>query len=535
MNTKLIKINHLLIGILIILQPIINMFQTIVVRDVQLFGFSVFEVFNIFVIIISVCLSIYTHSNKKAFIKFVPYVLALGIYVFLHGYNIYQFDGKVYSLQEPSFFVESYYIFRTFIVPLLLIFAIYYSGMKKEQLIKILEIFIFIVVSVMVITNIFKIAQRNYAEEIMYNSFNLFDWFSFENVSRRSYYELTTKGWFLSGNQMSAILFMTFPVMIYRAYKIRDVFHYLLVALQMLAMFMLGTKVANVGSLLIVCLFAVCWGVFKVLKHKEKGIIVLLVMSISFAFLFPFSPAGHMLRYDKDAGASSSSEGGLMLDSALEYDIEDVEQMNEELRKYYENLKKDSKRFKKLVPDSLTEEDKIFVREYMTDYCGYFGISTFIIDNYNDLEHSVFWAHYIQETPSNDYRVLKTMILKDIHEKNDNPLDKYLGMGYTLNYIYTEMDYSYQYYYYGLIGIILFIAPYFCMLLYVIIQGLRHFKEMFTLECAMYAIAPVLGLAVAKLSGHVLERQLPLLVIGIVMSILLIHTRNVRESQQVQG
>lgn len=535
MNTKLIKINHLLIGILIILQPIINIFQTIVVRDVQLFGFSVFEAFNIFAVLISVCLSIYTYSNKKTFLKFLPYVLVLGMYVFLHGYNIYQFDEEVYSLQEPSFFVESYYIFRTFIVPLLLIFAIYYSGMKKEQLIRILEIFVFIVVSVMVITNILKVAQRNYAEEIVYNSLNLFDWFSFENVSRRSYYQLTTRGWFLSGNQMSAILFMSFPVMIYRAYKIRDVFHYLLIALQMLAMFMLGTKVANLGSLLVVLLFVVLWVVFKVLKHKEKGIVILLVMSIAFAILFPFSPVGYMLRYDKQTGTTSSSGGGLMLDSALEYEVEDDEQMNEELRKYYENLKRDSKRFKKLVADSLTEEEKIFVREYMTDYCGYFGISTFIIDNYNDLEHSVFWTHYIQETPSNDYRVLKTMILKDIYNKNNNPLDKYLGMGYTLNYIYTEMDYSYQYYYYGLIGITLFIAPYFCMLLYIIIQGLRHFKEMFTLECAMYAIAPVLGLAVAKLSGHVLERQLPLLVIGMVMSIVLIHTRNVCESREMQS
>lgn len=535
MNTKLIKINHLLIGILIILQPVINMFQTIVVRDVQLFGISVFEAFNILAVIISVYLSIYTYPNKKAFIKFLPYVLALGIYVLLHGYNIYQFNGNVYSLQEPNFIVESYYIFRTFIVPLLLIFTIFYSGMKKEQIIKILEIFVFVVVSVMVITNILKIAQRNYAEETIYNTLNLFDWFSFENVSRRSYYQLTTRGWFLSGNQMSAILFMTLPVMVYRAYKVRDIFHYLLIALQMLAMFMLGTKVANLGSLLVVLLFVVCWAVFKIFKHKEKGIIVLLVMCIGFAVLFPFSPVGYMLRYDKQTGTTSSSSGGVMLDSALEYEAEDEHQMNEEQRQYYENLKKDSKRFKQLDADSLTEEEKIFVREYMTEYCGYFGISTFIIDNYNDLEHSVFWTHYIQETPSNDYRVLKTMILKDIYDKNNNPLDKYFGMGYTLNYIYTEMDYSYQYYYYGVIGMIMFIAPYFYMLFYVVIQGLRHFKAMFTLECAMYAIAPLLGLCVAKLSGHVLERQLPLLVIGMVMSILLIHTRNVNENSRMQN
>ncbi len=534
MNKKLVKLNHLLIGIFFIIQPFIIMFQTTIIRDIQLFGISIFEGFNIAIVCASACLSILTYPNKKKFLKFIPYILALGIYLVFHGLHIYEFRGEYYSAQTPSFFVETYYICRTFVLPLILIFSIYYSQIKKEQMIKILRIFIFIIVSVMVLTNLFYIAQRNYSEVSEHNTLNLFDWFSFENVTRRSYYQLTTKGWFLSGNQMSAVLFMTFPIIVYQAYKKRTVFSYVLFGIQILAMFMLGTKVANVGCLVIVAVFVACWLLFKFLKHKEKGIITLLLITVGFAALFPFSPIGYMLRYGNDGGFSSS-ENSLMLDGALEIDMQDIEDMSEEQKMYYENLKRDSKIFKKLNPDSMSKEEKEFVNQYMLDYCGYFGISPFIISSYNDIEHSVFWAKYIQHTPNNDYRVLKTMILKDIYEKNDNPMDKYLGLGYTLNYIYTEADYSYQYYSYGMAGIVLLIAPYFCMLLYVIIQGLRHFKEMFTLECAMYAIPPVLGLAVAKLSGHVLERQLPLLVIGIVMSILLIHTRNVCESQEVQG
>jgi len=48
---------------------------------------------------------------------------------------------------------------------------------------------------------------------------------------------------------------------------------------------------------------------------------------------------------------------------------------------------------------------------------------------------------------------------------------------------------------------------------------------MFTLESATYFIAPCIGLVVAKMSGHVLERTYPLLVIALLTGILLIHTR----------
>ena len=527
MNKKIIKINHTLIGLLIIAQIFIVMFQATIVRDVQLFGLSVFEGFNIVISLISMCLTIYAYSEKKKFFKYIPYAIILGAYFILHGYHIYQFNEAVYASQEPSFLVESYYIFRTFIVPLLLIFNIYYSGMKKEQLIKILEIFVFIIAIVMVATNLFGIAQRNYSEETVYATLKLFDWFSFDNISKYSYYQLTTKGWFLSGNQMAAILFMLFPIIVYRAYKVRDWFHYVLMCMQILAMFMLGTKVANIGCLLIALMFACFWIFFKLIKHKESGIIAILIISMVFCMLFPFSPVGYMIRYqNKHQGTGSEGRAELMLDRALEVDLEDDTEMDEDEKLYYENLKKDSKIFKKLNPDELSDDEKKFVLKYMSDYCGYFGISPFIIENYDDLEHSVFWARYMQETPNNDYRVLKNMILEDIYNNNDNPLDKYFGMGYTLNYIYTEADYTYQVYIYGILGVVVLIGPYFCLLAYVILQGLRNFKKMFTLESAICFAAPLLGLCVAKFSGHVLERSFPLITLSMVLGIILLHTRN---------
>ncbi len=532
MDKKLTKINHLLIGILILAQPFIVMFQATVVRDVQLFGLSIFESFNIILALVSTCLTIYTYSTKRKFLKYIPYVAVLAAYFLAHGYHIYQFNNVVYPFQSPNFLVESYYIFRTFIVPLLLVFNIYYSGMKKEQVLKILEVFILVIVTVMVVTNIFYIAQRNYSDKTIYNTLNLFDWFTFQNPYKYSYYQLTTKGWFLSGNQMAGILFMSFPVIVYRAYKFRDVFHYILVALQMMAMFMLGTKVSNIGCILIMAMFVMLWLLFKLLKHKEKGIIILLVISIGFAALFPFSPSGYMIKYQKEREVTSTGGSDTILESAVDAEEDDDGEYDSEID--LKKLSEDSKIFIKLNPESLSEDEKRFVKEYMAEYYTYFGISTFILKHYDDLEHSSFWARYIQKTPNNDYRVLKSMILKDIYEKNNNPLDKYLGMGYTLNYIYTESDYTYQLYSYGIFGVLLLITPYFYMLLYVIYRGLQNFRAMFTLESAMYYIAPLLGLCVAKFSGHVLERPFPLITLGMLIGIILIHTRNCVNSYGVE-
>ncbi|MCI9312299.1 MAG: hypothetical protein HFE68_02930, partial [Erysipelotrichaceae bacterium] len=392
--------------------------------------------------------------------------------------------------------------------------------MKKEELFHILEIFILIISFVMVITNLFGIALRNYSDDSITNNYNLFQWFTFTNAHSYSYYELTTKGWFLSGNQMSAILFMLFPLMLYRTYDQKRNYQRLIVIMQGLAMYMLGTKTANIGCLLILILFIGLWIVFKLMKKTHKSILFFLIISIGFGALFPFSPVGYKMGYDK---TDSNLINGSLLDQAVAAKIEEGSSID------YEKLVVDSKRLKKLNADTLNEEEKRFVLSYMDEFCSFFGISPYIIDHYHDIDHSSFWAHYIQDTPNNDYRVLKTMILKDIYEKNNNKVDRYLGMGYTLNYIYTEADYSYQYYSYGLLGLLVLIIPYYAILVYVFVQGLKHFRKMFTLECSIYFVAPLLGLLIAKYSGHVLERVFPLISIAFSLGILLVHTKNMVE------
>ena len=524
MNKKITQINHILIEILVIAQLFIVMFQANIVRDVQLLGLSIFEGFNIILSLVILGITVFSHSKKRVFIKYIPYVVVLGIYLILHSYNTYQFNQEVYAAQTPSFLTETYYIFRIFLVPIILIFNIYYSGIQKEKLIKILEVFVFIIAVVMVGTNFLHLALRNYSNETIYGGLSFFDWFTFESSEKYDYYRLTTKGWFLSGNQMAGILFMTFPVMLYRIYQRRGWFRYVTMSLQMLAMFMLGNKVSNLGCLLVVSMFGCFWVLFKLLKHKEKGILAIVIIGVSFLILFPFSPVGHMIRYQnamKESGISENQK--TLLEQAI--DVELTEEMDKEERAYYEKLKTDSIYFSELDADNLSEEEQTFVVNYMDEHRYFFGISSYITKRYDSLESANFWVRYMQQARNNDYRAMKSAILEDIYQRNQNKWNRYLGMGNTLNFLYTEEDYSYQVYSYGIIGFLLLIGPYFYLILYVFVQGLKNFKKMFTLESAMYFSAPLLGLGVAKLSGHIFENTLPLMVIGIVGGILLLHTR----------
>ncbi len=524
MNKKITQINHILIEILVITQLFIVMFQANIMRDVQLFGLSIFEGFNIILSLVSLGITVFVHSKKRVFIKYIPYVVVLGIYLLLHSYNTYQFNQEVYAAQTPNFLTETYYIFRIFLVPIILLFNIYYSGIQKEKLIKILEIFVFIVAVVIVGTNFLHLALRNYSYDTIYGGLNFFDWFTFESSEKYDYYQLTTKGWFLSGNQMAGILFMTFPVILYRTYQRRSWFGYVTMSLQMLAMFMLGNKVSNLGCLLVVAMFCCFWGFFKLLKHREKGILVIVIIGVSFLMLLPFSPVGHMLRYQNAMKEMEIPENSkTLLEQAMEAEI--TEDMNEEERAHYEKLKTDSVYFSKLDADNLSEEEQTFVVKYMDEYRQFFGISSYITKSYDSLESANFWVRYMQRARNNDYRAMKSAILEDIYQRNQNELDLYLGMGNTLNFLYTEEDYSYQMYSYGIVGFLLLIGPYFYLILYVFAQGLKNFKKMFTLESAMYFSAPLLGLCVAKFSGHIFENTLPLMVIGIVGGILLLHTR----------
>ena len=257
-KNKLITLNKWLIIILVLMQPLINIIKRNIVNDIQIFGFSLFEFFNIVLILASLCITILLYKDKKHFKKFLLIIPVFIIYTIFHYINLTNFNLNVYENANPNYLKETYYLFRIFILPLLLIISLYYSGIKKDSCIRIVEICALIISSVIVVCNIFLFAHPSYGEAEFITK-NIFSWFTFSNDYFYSYYEITSVGLFDSANQISSILFMIFPIIIYQAYKKRSIYNYLLLILTSIAMLMLGTKAASIGIILIyiafICLF----------------------------------------------------------------------------------------------------------------------------------------------------------------------------------------------------------------------------------------------------------------------------------------
>ena len=134
---------------------------------------------------------------------------------------------------------------------------------------------------------------------------------------------------------------------------------------------------------------------------------------------------------------------------------------------------------------------------------------------------SKFWLKMASrdKTLNNDSRRIKADILARVKERNNNDLDTYFGLGYTLNMIDGERDYVYQYYLFGIIGIIVLMGPYFVMLLYLIVRLLFNLKKCFKLDVACSLMGVVLGLLIAYYSGHVFGWVSPMMWLTVMIGI----------------
>ena len=97
---------------------------------------------------------------------------------------------------------------------------------------------------------------------------------------------------------------------------------------------------------------------------------------------------------------------------------------------------------------------------------------------------------------------MKKSIINRITQRNDNKYDSLLGIGYTINFIDMERDFVYQYYLFGVLGLIL-VLPQLFVLLNAALASFKILKNKESFDYLLLLMAPSLGVAVAYASGHV--------------------------------
>jgi len=463
------KIIKILITILLLQLPFLDMLRNTGIRHIQLFGISIIEIGNLLLIFTVLTLTLWKLLKRKKteILKLLLFLGLVLIYLFLHYQNIIKFDSNIFADANFNFITESFYIIRVYICPLLLVYILYQNReiFNKDFYFKIIKIIIAIISFSIVILNILKLSFISYSPTHDFIKYNMFDYFLFQG----DYKTLSSRGWFDSANELSAILFMLFPINIYLLYKEGKKINLALFIFQFLAMILLGTRTSALGAVLI-CITAFIIYVSLILLKKEKynntfvtRFTVVSLICTAYLTISPFM-------------------FGRINDATFNFAIQNKEA--------YTNL------------ENISNDD---LESMIDKYKGEYMINEVFLELYPINGDKEFWLKMAKRDRAlnNDSRQIKTDILKRIKERNANESDNYYGMGYTLNFMDLERDYVYQFYLFGIFGIMLFIFPYFIILFINFVSALVNFQKNFKLITFVAFMSPLLGLTIAYLSGHV--------------------------------
>ena len=120
---------------------------------------------------------------------------------------------------------------------------------------------------------------------------------------------------------------------------------------------------------------------------------------------------------------------------------------------------------------------------------------------------------------------MKTIITHRVIELNDNKLDYVFGMSFSRlrnANIYMENDIYVHLYSIGIIGILLFIMPYFVIAVYSIIKILKS-KEKFVYLNIVYLFSIALAFIAGILSGNIFDEWIATLFLAFISGNLLLN------------
>lgn len=494
------KIIKWCITTLLILLPFLDMLRTTNIRHFEILGISIIEIFNILLIGTAFILTLFK-CNKKELFGVTCYLVLIAIYVVLHYNHIINFDKSIFPKADFNFLTETFYIGRVYVLPLALLFVLIKNRdiFNKDFYFKIIKIVIAIISFSIVILNVLKLSYISYSSSHDFVTHNIFDYFLYQGDFRL----LSARGWFDSANEISAIMFMLFPINIYLLYKEGKIFNYVLFISQFLAMILLGTRTSAVGAI-IISIFAFLMYIItifcKVNVINEKFIKYFVVCSltcIAFCTISPFMIA-------------RLSEGKTDFSIQNQDAYTDLNDSNDE------------------------KQLSALIEKYKSEYL----INELYLEMYPVKGDVLFWLDVASrnKTLNSDGRRMKTDIIKRIKERNNNNLDTYLGLGYTLNMMDLERDYYFQYYIFGIVGMLLLMGPYFAILVYLMIKGFINFKKNFNFKTILCLMGPILGFLIAYYSGHVFGWVSPMmwLVVTLVLIYNIIFENNLLKNKELE-
>lgn len=492
-NKKINTINKYLLVIFFILQPILELILSLFSdKNFSIAGISIATLIRYGLIAIITFLAIIANFKRKSTKIFIGILISYAIYIVLHYYNIRNFDIIILNTSmQKSFITASIYISK-FIIPVCLIYLVYILNFDYKSLkITVLSVVSFVALLI-IITNLLGVDYVSYSfENNPHPDANILKWFD-STYEYKNWRKLTSRGLYPSGNELSSFFVLLFPLTMWISLKEKNNYYFIFVLLQMISMLLVGTRIAVYGEI-ILCIGTFFIWIFEKIFNKEKiqksKIISLILVGIIFGIFFINSPFLNRIKTGDGITNSYTKNDTDKNPSSDDNDISSLSKIEYIEKKYS----------KEGIPEKL------------------------IYDTYSYLEYPDFWIHVIDDldfSERNNSRKLKTLILQDIEENKADSLDKLVGIGEIP--IYPERDYVAQYYYIGILGILLFLSPFVIIFL---VSGLDNFIKLFGKKLDGLSFVLLLTFffisATAYLAGHTLEPIYITSFIGLVCGLLL--------------
>ena len=415
------------------------------------------------------------------------------------------------------------YVLRL-VVPIILMDGVIITRPRREQVEKAVLIAIAIVALLIITTNVFKISYAAYSPFNKFIEYNIFDWFKYDELP---YTETLSKGLFVSANQIGALLVVLLPITVLYALKYNKVTVYVIMFIQVIAMILIGTRVATYGFVLCILAMVIGYIVISIIRksklHFERIIAILCIMAVGIV-IFKYSPA--------NSRTFATANSGMYVEQTEddEQDYITIEAYNEIIKdeaKMREYLK--AKKKKNIELDELMY--KTMCKYIETNYKQHAISKKYIMTIYPYEQDPEFWVRLFEQPISvkGDNRARQSVIIKRIKELNNNNVnDTLVGMGATpmnqREYM-IENDLISHYYNIGVIGIILFVSPYALAVIYVLIAGGKHFKRLFNARIVAYSLSIFMMYVIGFFAGHVIDEYIITIYMAI-MTGMLINTFN---------
>lgn len=512
--------NKIILNLILIL-PFLDIYRAIVGNKIEIFGISMVEIFNlVFTFILLLLLWIKKIRGKEKFnsIKSIIYFAICIIYMIMHSYYIVTFNDMNYVNHSLNIFIEIYYIFRAYILPLIVLFVYMKSELKVHNIMRILSKLSFIISIIIVGSNLLGVSLVAYSsnyEGLVRIDGNIISWFNGINPNSVDLY--TSRGLFYSTNQLSAILGGLLFVSIFYAVYQNKLIYYISFFIKILAAIMLSTKTAFFAiffSVMSLVIYIILYSIFYRKKlYLKRGIIFILYIMVVI-IIYNYSP----IKYKLEGYIDNLSEDGIVeVDKGNNNEGEDDNRNKRliELEEKY-NLSLDDIRKK----DKLNKIEKEYVSIYIDDCPSCFDIPKTYIDFYPVKENFDFWFNITKKSVSEltNYRQFKVKIYEDIVEKRNNNLDYLLGIGYSSNFPYLEKDFVGQKVWFGYIGMVLLLFPYIGIVIYSIINILRNLKRSINIYTYSLSLAAIFMISISLFAGHVFGIFFPSSILSLIVT-----------------